>query len=136
MPLSKTTYEDRKAKGLCVQCGESTGGIIGAVSNGKVRCDACLRGNKLARRKRRADRKKTGLCTECPNNAMPDCSLCDKCSAVRSKSSTKRYYKNKQAGVCRFCGAETENGESRCPKHKEQLSNWRERQRQLKIQED
>lgn len=128
MPLSKKTYEERKAAGLCVQCGEKT--------DGKVRCDGCLKGNKLARRARRAERRKKGVCTECPNEAMKGCSLCQTCSEARSKASTARYYKNKEAGVCRFCGAETENGESRCPKHKEQLSNWRERQRQQKLLED
>jgi hypothetical protein len=136
MPLSKQKYEERKAKGLCVQCGESTGGILGAVSNGKVRCDGCLRGNKLARRRRRDKRRESGVCTECPSKAMPDCSLCKECSTIRSKSSIERYYSNKQAGTCRFCGATTEAGESRCPKHKQQLKDWRDRRKQLKIQED
>jgi hypothetical protein len=136
MPLSKKTYSERKAKGLCVQCGKTTGSILGATSNGKVRCDGCLLGNKNARRTRRAGRKKTGTCTECPNKAMPDCSLCEACSKIRSESSTQRYYANKEAGTCRFCGAKTENNESRCPKHKQQLKEWRERQKQQKILED
>lgn len=135
MPLSKKTYEERKAKGLCVQCGKATGGIMGAVSNGKVRCDSCLRGNKMARRKRRAARRETGFCTECPNKAMPGCSLCEACSAIRSKSSTERYYTNKKAGRCRFCGIATEKNESRCPKHKKQLKDWRKRRKQQKLLE-
>jgi len=136
MPLSKERYDERKAKGLCVQCNKLTGGILGVVGNGRIRCDSCLNGNKEARRLKRVERRKSGKCTECQNDAMPDCSLCKPCSQERSKSSTKRYYDNKKAGKCRSCGCETENGESRCPKHKQQLKNWRKLQKQLKIQED
>lgn len=136
MPLSQKTYDERKAKGLCVQCAKPTGGLFNQTGNGKIRCDSCIKSNTLARRNRRAERKKRGLCTECPNKAMPNCALCKTCSIERSKTSTDRYYKNKEAGLCRFCGAETENGESRCPKHKEQQDNWREKQRLQKILED
>ncbi len=57
------------------------------------------------------DRKEAGICTQC-NKPTEDGYVV--CAACRVKApSLKRYYKNKENGLCRSCGADA-GGKSKC----------------------
>jgi hypothetical protein len=97
----------RRAKGLCIQCGED--------AKGKSRCPVCVEKAKPSRAKTAEAKKAAGLCQNsgCQNEPMPDRTVCQTCSQKASKSSSERYQRNKEAGVCRYCGKDS-GGRARC----------------------
>jgi hypothetical protein len=114
--LSNTKYEERKAKNLCIQCEAPT--------NRTVRCETCTSKARESRNRRREIRKINGLCTECGVPVEGGRILCKSCIGERSVVSTNRYYKNKEAGVCRFCGNHS-RGMSRCESCRKKYKAWR-----------
>jgi hypothetical protein len=132
MGLSRDIYDERKAKGLCVQCGKSKNGPLGLDVVVGIRCTKCAGENKARRQQRNEKRRAAGQCTECTNEAMPGRSLCQTCSDKRTEGTRERYYKNKEAGVCRMCGADAD-GDSLCDKHKQQVKDYKVRKKQQRI---
>jgi hypothetical protein len=112
MGLGKVSYGERRAAGLCVQCGKGAGG--------KSKCKGCAAKDKECRQARVTKRKEAGQCQNsgCPKKAMPGKTVCKPCSKKASAATLSRYYANKEAGVCRYCG-EDSGGESRCEYCKE-----------------
>lgn len=123
MGLRTASYEERRAAGLCVQCGEPAGG--------KSKCPVCVSKDKACRQARVAKRKAAGQCQNsgCARDAMPGKTVCKQCSKKAAKATLNRYYANKEAGVCRYCGDDS-GGESRCENckaaFKEYVADWYE----------
>jgi hypothetical protein len=117
MGLAKTTYEERRAAGRCVQCGED--------ANGKSKCPSCATKDRAARDARVARRKAAGLCQNsgCREPALPERTVCGTCSGKAATATLARYYRNKAAGVCRYCGADS-GGEARCEDCKEAFATY------------
>lgn len=108
MPTSaakKALYKKRREAGDCVQCGDPAGG--------KAKCVLCAQKAADGRSRRREDRKASGQCTECRNPAKSGCTMCQSCIAKSTKGAVDRYYANKAANLCRYCGADA-GGKARC----------------------
>lgn len=111
--MSKTTYENRKSKGLCVKCGKAQ------AIQGKVMCTECAEKQKIYQREIREFFKNMGLCPRCGKNKLfGDEKECPECSAMmyelNRKSRERRnvtamdYYRKdiqrlKEQGLCRSC---------------------------------
>ena len=99
------TYEYRKMRGICVECGREP------AEPGRVRCAACLakqaeyevlrrserpdtmmrtEKENARRREIRAERAKTGLCTECGRKAWNGTKLCMDC-CLKARERAKRW---------------------------------------------
>lgn len=111
--MSKTTYENRKLKGLCVKCGK-----VQAVK-GKAMCTDCAEKQKIFQRETREYFKNLGFCPRCGKNKLfGDEKECPECLAMmyelnrkskeRRNISAKDYYRKdiqrlKDNGLCRGC---------------------------------
>ena len=111
--MSKTTYERRKSRGLCVNCGK-----INPVQ-GKVMCAECAGKQKNYRRETRKFFQGIGLCPRCGKNKLfGDEKECPECTAmmyeINRRSRERRnitnmdYYRKdvarlKEQGLCRGC---------------------------------
>ena len=147
--MSKTTYENRKAKGLCVKCGKEQ------AVKGKVMCADCAEKQKIYRRETRAYFKNMGLCPRCGKNKLfGDEKECPECCAmmyeVNRKSRERRnitamdYYRKdiqrlKKQGLCRSCRKmEVATGHTYCPnclvKHREKGRKYRRKRDKIGLQ--
>lgn len=111
--MSKTTYENRKIKGLCVGCGKQQPIV------GKVMCAECAEKQKIYQKETREYLRNIGLCPRCGKNKLfGDEKECPECCAMmyelNRKSRERRnltsmdYYKKdiirlKELGLCRSC---------------------------------
>lgn len=107
LPLKKhqKLYANRKAAGLCVQCGKNP------PENRTLKCKSCKDKNKKYpdyRNKHRQERIDAGICTHC-GKATPLVGhpTCERCSAMLAKNRTK-HHERKRAwcrgnGICTVC---------------------------------
>ena len=72
---TKKLHQARKAKGLCIQCGENFTRIKPDGTRA-VYCDVCLQAFRDARNRLVQKRKS---CSRCPNPPLPGKKLCQKC---------------------------------------------------------
>lgn len=96
-----TTYEERKAKGLCVKCGKPA-------RPGKVQCAECALKQRNARIAQKEERAKFGVCSVCGKRkrleGMKTCEQCrDEAYKYNYVHMRKRYYDLKQKGLCVIC---------------------------------
>lgn len=142
--MSKTTYENRKKKGLCVKCGK-----VPPVE-GKVMCAECAEKQKIYQQETRKYLQNLGLCPRCGKNKLfGDEKECPECTAmmyeINQRSRERRnvtamdYYRKdikrlKEQGLCRSCRkrkvAEGHTYCSVCPAKK------RERSREYRRKKD
>lgn len=106
---ARLRYEERKAQGLCVICGQK--------SDGQTKCPSCRNGQKASRSKTLAKKADTGQCSACSNEAKTGCKLCQSCIDQRSKTSSEHYQKRKEAGTCHYCKADPLPGYKSCEYH-------------------
>lgn len=86
--MSKTTYERRKEKGICVICGKEN------AQKGFVCCEKCKEKQKNDRRETREFLKKIGICPRCGENKLfGDEKECPECLA-KMYELNKKYKKN------------------------------------------
>lgn len=139
-----STYKDRIAAGLCGKCGNerddagslcktcrkqakqraaekrarnsATGTCLncGKPSKGGTRCKRCKKITKASRDRAVVRRKESGQCVACGKPAKEGRTLCQKHIDDRSKVSSERYARNREAGLCGYCGAETEGDYHLC----------------------
>jgi hypothetical protein len=96
----KKLQADRRAAGLCIQCG--------APANGKSRCQLHAAQANVGRKKQAADRKAAGVCQTCgARPAMANKTVCQICSDKASAVRMNNYNKWKAAGKCTNCGSDT-----------------------------
>jgi len=111
--MGKSTYKNRKEKGVCVRCGKKP------PREGKVMCYECAKKAKIYRQETRKFLLGLGLCPRCGKNKLfGDEKECLECRAmmyeINRKSRDRRnitamdYYRKdikrlKEQGLCRSC---------------------------------
>lgn len=124
--MSKSTYQNRKEKGLCVQCGKKP------PIEGKVMCAECAEQKKVYQRETREWRRNLGFCSRCGKNRIfGDEKECPECTAMmyeinqrnreRRNITAMDYYRKdikrlKEQGLCRGCRTrKVAEGHTYCP---------------------
>lgn len=127
--MSASTYEYRKANGLCVYCGSKA-------IDGKVSCESCSDRYSKTRKEEREFLKAIHICPRCKKNKLfgsekncPEClaSMAEINAKSREKNQNykqeehERYLKRKQYkkehGLCYYCNNPVFNGTTQCEKH-------------------
>jgi hypothetical protein len=114
----KALRASRKAKGLCIHCGDKA-------KEKQTRCQRCVDRDK-ANRKRYAERDtQRGICrnTGCSNKVTGKKRYCDACNARSTRNGAKREQANLARGMCRDCGKQPcAVGITRCAACNEKLA--------------
>lgn len=106
--MKHETYLERKARGLCVNCG------IRPAAPGVVKCEKCKARDKQYRERRNAEAAAGGTCMDCGRKAESG-ALCASCKAKRNEACKARYWRKRGRGLCVTCGqAPAEPGKVRC----------------------
>lgn len=112
--------EQRKAAGMCVDCGRRP------AAPGHTRCDGCMERRSLYARERLEVRRSMGYCAKCQKRkAIPGRSECAECSGKRLALRKARIAE----GLCVTCGKVPPiEGQRECQKcaarHSRQARNW------------
>lgn len=99
----KKLKEERKQKGLCVDCGQSA-------RPSKTRCCGCAEKVKLSNNRRYVARKSNGACVHCGVGVKPELLLCEICQNDLSVRAKSRRQTRKQMDVCSECNEPVTNG--------------------------
>jgi hypothetical protein len=113
--MKNSTYYNRKAAGLCTQCGAPA-------THGTVRCDACRAKHSKQTLASYHERREDGTCRYCENQAADDKHLCEECfekarayDNSRSSHRTNHRRQLRQDALdmygrsCNWCGADDSN---------------------------
>lgn len=110
--MSKSTYERRKAAGLCTQCGK-------VHVEYRTVCPKCAAKSYEKKKQRMQKRSEEGICPECGKKPVEDGkSLCRNC--LDKKSAERKHLREwrKQRGYCVECGDKAVAGETLCSRCK------------------
>lgn len=87
---ARTAHEERKAKGLCPQCGKRK------PRPGRVCCDVCNKKQRAQREKLQIKRLEAGICIRCGKRpAMPGNVKCKECVEKQKEANLKSWKKRK-----------------------------------------
>lgn len=81
---------------------------------GKRKCSSCLAKDRAISKRKRAKRKKSGLCKNCPNTVEVGSALCNICKAAKRVDNKSRRATRSAAGLCTECDKKPEPGLVRC----------------------
>lgn len=102
--VSKKRYQELKAAGKCVKCGEDRGS-----SSSTVRCQPCHDTYNKARLTKAAERKAAALCLQCgANQSIGNSNYCNECrqkntEAKKNLSSKKITAFKENNNICKVC---------------------------------
>lgn len=124
--MASSTYQNRKASGICVRCGKRT------AEPGRMRCAECAEKHRVDRKETRAWLLSKGYCPKCGKERLwGDEKVCLECAAKRYASfvrggeiakrkaalaNRKHREKMKDLGRCIVCGKPAVPGKGRCKK--------------------
>jgi hypothetical protein len=106
----RTRYDRLRARGLCIQCGQSKH------AKGRIRCSGCLAKARQSDSKRRAE----GFIGE---NGMYANDRQKERDAARARD-RGRYHRRKDAGLCVWCEGTPQPGKTYCPACLERMSTY------------
>ena len=116
-------YQERKSKGLCIQCGNPA-------RQDKTTCEKCGRQRAEAvskwQSKSKKERQSKGLCS-CGRPTLKNRRTCDTCN----DKNKAWYYKRKELGLCSYCGNPVMENSTRCQECSNKL---RKDKRELKLE--
>lgn len=118
----KRHREQRKAAGLCIECGKKSD---------RVRCEECRQKNSDTQKRAQARKRRKGLCITCGGPREDGQRQCNECRQMQRVASKKCYGKKAANGLCVFCGKPSTQGRRACDECNAK-KNAKERQRRAR----
>lgn len=95
--MKHAVYMERKARGLCVNCG------IRPAAQGSVKCEKCKETDRRSAANRKKASREDGTCADC-GRKIETGRLCAFCADKHRRSARELYARKRDAGLCVNCG--------------------------------